>query len=217
MDFRHIPILLAALYGGGFASIIAGITISIFRISYFGVSTPAIIASINMLIVAIACALISKLNLNEFKKFIYMNFISYLIITSTFLLIIKDPIALPHTLVCFWLGSSIIGILAYYIGNYMNTSIKLLNRLMEPKHDLLKKANIEDIDLIIVPGVVFDKHCNRIGFGAGYYDRFLSKRAKNTPTIGIAYDYQIIDKISIGEYDVPLDFIITEKRIIYPK
>ena len=61
MDLRHIPILLAALYGGGFASIIAGITIAIFRISYFGVSTPAIIASINMLIVAIACALISKL------------------------------------------------------------------------------------------------------------------------------------------------------------
>lgn len=51
MDLRHIPILLAALYGGGFASIIAGITIAIFRISYFGISTPAMIASINMFIV----------------------------------------------------------------------------------------------------------------------------------------------------------------------
>ena len=45
IDLRHIPILLAALYGGGFASIIAGFTIAIFRISFFGISTPAIIAS----------------------------------------------------------------------------------------------------------------------------------------------------------------------------
>jgi 5-formyltetrahydrofolate cyclo-ligase len=85
---------------------------------------------------------------------------------------------------------------------------------MEPKHDILNKANIEDIDLIIVPGVVFDEHCNRIGFGAGYYDRFLPKRAKNSSTIGLAYDYQIINKIPTGDYDIPLDFIISEKRII---
>ncbi|WP_291633616.1 diguanylate cyclase [Clostridium sp.] len=142
MDLRHIPILLAALYGGGFASIIAGITIAIFRISYFGVSTPAIIASINMFIVAIACALISKLDIEELKKFIYMNIISCVIITSTFLLIIKDPITLSHTLFYFWLGSSIIGALAYYIANYMNTSIKLLNRLeQESTIDFLTGLN----------------------------------------------------------------------------
>ena len=89
--------------------------------------------------------------------------------------------------------------------------------VMEPKHDLLEKANIKDIDLIIVPGVVFDEHCNRIGFGAGYYDRFLPKKSKNAPAIGIAYDYQVIDSIPTSEYDVPLDFIVTEKRIVFPK
>jgi len=129
MDFRHIAILLATLYGGGFAAIITGITIAIFRISYFGVSSSAIIASINMLNIAIACALISRLNLNKIKKWIYMNVVSSTIITITFLLIIKDTITLGHTLIYFWLGSSIIGILSYYISNYMNTSIKLLNRL----------------------------------------------------------------------------------------
>ncbi|MBU3182079.1 GGDEF domain-containing protein [Clostridium psychrophilum] len=129
MDFRHIPIMLAALYGGGFASIIAGSTIAIFRMIYFGVSTPAIIASTNMFIVAIICALFSKLNLNQFKKWTYMNLISSLIITSTFVLIIKDLIVLRNTLIYFWITSLIIGFLAYYIANYMNTSIKLLNRL----------------------------------------------------------------------------------------
>lgn len=108
-------------------------------------------------------------------------------------------------------------IVPFKITNLTSDLAKSTFGVMEPKHDLLEKANIEDIDLILVPGVVFDVNCNRIGFGAGYYDRFLPKIAKNTPTIGIAYDYQIIDEIPTGKYDVSLDFIITEKRIIFPK
>ncbi|MCB2296928.1 5-formyltetrahydrofolate cyclo-ligase [Clostridium tagluense] len=107
-------------------------------------------------------------------------------------------------------------IIPFEINNLTKDLTKSSFGIMEPKHDILKKANTCDIDLIIVPGVVFDKHCNRIGFGAGYYDRFLPKRVKNTPTIGIAFDYQVISKIPTGTYDVPLDFIITEKRIIFP-
>jgi len=142
MDFRHIPILLAAFSGGGLASIVAGISIAIFRISYFGVSTPAIVASINMLVVAFACAIISRLNLNGFKKWTYMNIISCLIITSSFLLVIKNSTVLHYTLICFWLASTVIGILAYYISNYMNTSIKLLTRLeQESSKDFLTGLN----------------------------------------------------------------------------
>ena len=105
-------------------------------------------------------------------------------------------------------------IIPFEINNLTDDLTKSTFGIMEPKHDILNKANIEDIDLIIVPGVVFDEHCNRIGFGAGYYDRFLPKRAKNSSTIGLAYDYQIINKIPTGDYDIPLDFIISEKRII---
>lgn len=108
-------------------------------------------------------------------------------------------------------------IVPFKITNLTSDLAKSTFGVMEPKHDLLEKANIEDIDLILVPGVVFDVNCNRIGFGAGYYDRFLPKITKNTPAIGIAYDYQIIDEIPAGKYDVPLDFIITEKRMIFPK
>jgi 5-formyltetrahydrofolate cyclo-ligase len=107
-------------------------------------------------------------------------------------------------------------IVPYKITNLENDLIKSTFGVMEPNHNLLEKVNIEDIDLIIVPGVAFDEHCNRIGFGAGYYDRFLCKKSKNTPAIGVAYDYQIIDKVPTDEYDVPLDFIITEKRVIFP-
>lgn len=105
-------------------------------------------------------------------------------------------------------------IIPFIINNLETDLTKSTFGIMEPKHDILMKANIENIDLIIVPGVVFDEACNRIGFGAGYYDRFLPMKAKDTPTIGIAYDYQITDKVPAGVYDVPLNFIITEKRII---
>ncbi|MBU3158221.1 diguanylate cyclase [Clostridium frigoris] len=129
MDFRHIPILLATLYGGGLATIIAGVTIAIFRISYFGISTPAIIACIDIFIIAISCTLISKLNLNKFKKWTYMSLISSLIIAASYFLIVKNSTALRYSLVYFLLSSLIIGTLAYYISNYMYTSIKLLDRL----------------------------------------------------------------------------------------
>lgn len=142
MDFRHIAILLAAFYGGGFAAIITGLAIAIFRISYFGASTPAIIASINMVNVALVCALMSKLKIKGFKKWTYMNFASSLIITISFLLIVKDLITLRHTLFHFWLASFTIGSLSYYISKHMNTSIKLLNRLeQESTIDFLTGLN----------------------------------------------------------------------------
>lgn len=129
MDFRHIAVLLAAFYGGGFSAIIAGLVIALFRLSYFGVSTSAIIASINMLNVALACAFLSRLRLNGFKKFTYMNLISSVFITIAFSLIIKDSTTLQNTLFYFWLTSAFIGILTYYISSYINSSIKLLDRL----------------------------------------------------------------------------------------
>ena len=105
-------------------------------------------------------------------------------------------------------------IVPFEINNLTNDLTKSTFGVMEPKHNILKEATLHNIDLIIVPGVIFDIHCNRIGFGAGYYDRFLCQKSKNTVTIGIAYDYQIIDSVPTDKYDVPLDFVITEKRII---
>lgn len=108
-------------------------------------------------------------------------------------------------------------IIPFEINNLTNDLTKSTFGVMEPKHNILKQAIMCDIDLIIVPGVIFDIHGNRIGFGAGYYDRFLSNKTKTTTIIGIAYDYQIIDSVPTDKYDIPMDFIITEKRIISPK
>ncbi len=76
----------------------------------------------------------------------------------------------------------------------------------------LPKGVWREIDVAIIPGVAFDKSGHRIGFGGGYFDRFLKKL--DCTTIGLAYELQIIDKVPTHPYDVPVDFIITEKRII---
>lgn len=62
------------------------------------------------------------------------------------------------------------------------------------------------IDLVIVPALAFDKSLNRIGFGKGYYDKFL--KDKKCVKIGIGYDFQIVDKIPSSEHDVPMDILI---------
>ena len=67
-------------------------------------------------------------------------------------------------------------------------------------------------DLIIVPLLAFDKSKNRLGYGKGYYDKFLKKN-KNITTIGVAFSFQKYNKITTSKYDVKLDYILTEKGI----
>ncbi|MBZ0167358.1 MAG: 5-formyltetrahydrofolate cyclo-ligase [Candidatus Omnitrophica bacterium] len=65
------------------------------------------------------------------------------------------------------------------------------------------------IDMVIVPGVVFDKNNHRIGRGAGYYDRFLGNLSDKTTTVGLAFDFQMVDKIPcIEPHDVPVDHVL---------
>ena len=69
-------------------------------------------------------------------------------------------------------------------------------------------------DILLVPLVAFDRHFNRIGYGSGFYDRYLKKIKKNKKiiTIGLAYSFQKIKKIPANKYDIKLDFVITNKE-----
>lgn len=71
----------------------------------------------------------------------------------------------------------------------------------------------EHLDLIIVPGVAFDKLGNRIGMGKGYYDRFLSGQ-KKAFKIALAYGTQILASLPKEPYDESVDMIVTEERVI---
>jgi 5-formyltetrahydrofolate cyclo-ligase len=83
---------------------------------------------------------------------------------------------------------------------------------MEPKKDKLKPVDEKDIDLTVVPGLAFDKKMNRIGFGKGYYDRYLAKTRDDAGKIAVAYDYQIFEEIPFEVFDVKMDSIITEEN-----
>ena len=86
--------------------------------------------------------------------------------------------------------------------------------ILEPKKEYYRLFPPEDIDLIIIPGVVFDLSGNRIGRGFGYYDNFLGKVCSSAEIIALAFEMQIVKKIPNDKNDIPVHKIITEKRII---
>jgi len=102
-------------------------------------------------------------------------------------------------------------------GNEMKMSeIKSLSEL-EPKnlfHEPKEKIEFkEKIDVFIVPGMAFDESGARIGYGKGFYDKFLQNR-KDCVLLGLAFDCQIVEGIPREEHDISMDFVVTEKRIV---
>jgi len=73
----------------------------------------------------------------------------------------------------------------------------------------------EDVQAIVVPMLAFDSYGNRLGYGAGYYDRFL-QRYPHPEKIGIAFSCQQMESIPADENDIMMDYIITEEAIIQP-
>ena len=68
---------------------------------------------------------------------------------------------------------------------------------------------------LLVPLLAFDKNLNRVGYGGGFYDRYIRRLKKNKKilTIGLAYSYQQLKKVPTNKYDIKLDFIVTDKKI----
>ena len=81
--------------------------------------------------------------------------------------------------------------------------------IYQPRQDRVKEIPLDDIDLVVVPGVAFDRKNIRLGRGHGYYDRFLSGLPKKTKTIGLAFDFQVLEDLPQDPHDVPVSKIIT--------
>ncbi len=83
--------------------------------------------------------------------------------------------------------------------------------IREPVYDIARSVNAGEVDLVIVPGVVFDARGYRIGYGGGYYDRFLMNTG--ACKVGLAFEMQM-RPVTEEEHDIKMDYIITEKRMI---
>ncbi len=75
-----------------------------------------------------------------------------------------------------------------------------------------REAEAVAVDVVIVPGVAFDRCGGRLGMGGGFYDRFLSGLA--APKIGLAHTFQLVDTVPVDDTDVPLDAIVTPDKMI---
>lgn len=85
--------------------------------------------------------------------------------------------------------------------------------ILEPDINSCKEANLNEIDLAIVPGLCFDLNFNRIGYGGGFYDKILSKLRKDVKIIALAFDLQIINNIPSCAHDKKVNIILTESGI----
>ena len=70
----------------------------------------------------------------------------------------------------------------------------------------------EELELVVVPGIAFDRRGFRLGFGKGYYDRLL--KVVKAPKVGVAYSFQVVEYIPEDGWDIPVDILITDKEVM---
>jgi len=84
--------------------------------------------------------------------------------------------------------------------------------IREPGLTHLKIVSPKVLDFVLVPGLAFDRNGGRIGYGAGYYDKFLKEVLGHVVRVGVAFDFQVLGSIPQTEFDVPVQKILTEKK-----
>jgi 5-formyltetrahydrofolate cyclo-ligase len=92
-------------------------------------------------------------------------------------------------------------------------------KILEPKPELrelpAKQVKATDLDVVMVPGVAFDRTGGRMGHGFGYYDKLLQNARPDAPLVALAFECQLFPEIPTGPHDIFMDQIITEKAV-YP-
>ncbi|MCR4412356.1 MAG: 5-formyltetrahydrofolate cyclo-ligase [Thermoguttaceae bacterium] len=89
--------------------------------------------------------------------------------------------------------------------------------LLEPPAELralpARRIDIVEVDLVMVPGVAFDRRGGRLGHGKGYYDRLLRRARRDTLRVGVAFECQVFPAVPMDEHDVPMDRLVTEAAV----
>ncbi|OEU49281.1 MAG: 5-formyltetrahydrofolate cyclo-ligase [Desulfobacterales bacterium S3730MH5] len=97
----------------------------------------------------------------------------------------------------------------------LDRDIRPRRGIREPIPDRCKQIPVEQINLAIIPGVAFDGRGGRIGYGRGFYDRFIPELDITTRKVALAFECQMATQVPMESHDRYVDIIITEKRIIY--
>lgn len=98
--------------------------------------------------------------------------------------------------------------------------IEKFNDLKEGQYNILEPFSFDNtidekkIDISIIPGVAFDIYGGRVGYGGGFYDKFLIKLTDESHKIAFSYGFQVFNEVPVEEHDIKIDGIITEEKII---
>jgi 5-formyltetrahydrofolate cyclo-ligase len=100
----------------------------------------------------------------------------------------------------------------YFIANFSELQDGAFG-ILEPPPAPDRLAAPSQFDLVLVPGLAFDRAGNRLGMGKGHYDRFLAE--VRAPKIALAYDFQLVEKLPVEAHDQRVAIIITEKNVLF--
>jgi len=76
-------------------------------------------------------------------------------------------------------------------------------------------VSFEDIDMVVAPGLGFDRKGNRLGRGGSYYDRFFANKDLRAQKCGLAFAEQLVETVPVTEHDVPIDLLVTDEGVLY--
>jgi 5-formyltetrahydrofolate cyclo-ligase len=82
--------------------------------------------------------------------------------------------------------------------------------IREPSPECCPRATLEEVELMLAPGVAFSPGCDRLGYGGGFYDKLLAGRGAQPLVIAAAFDLQIVAALPVGPNDAPVDMVVTE-------
>lgn len=97
----------------------------------------------------------------------------------------------------------------------LDTLVKSKYGILEPSSEH-ESIGYDEIDLILAPGVAFDKDCYRLGYGGGFYDKLISQKRTDVKVVALAFNLQFIDSVPAEQHDKKMDCIVTESKIIMP-
>lgn len=103
---------------------------------------------------------------------------------------------------------------AYQITDPARDLIPGYCQIPEPDSRRLPQVDPAEIEIIILPGSVFDRHGGRLGYGGGFYDRFINHQAPQAIRIGLAFELQVTDQLPLLDHDQRLHSLVTEDRVL---
>src|SRR5882672_12157059 len=86
--------------------------------------------------------------------------------------------------------------------------------ILEPKPENVHPVSLDTVDVIFVPGIVWDREGYRLGWGRGYFDRVIKNLPPHLRSAGLAFNMQLISRVPRDQFDVPVDLVVTESRVI---